>query len=128
MVSTCMSQQMSCLFFLFCAGLGKCQQWLLMAVPGWTPKKPMSDILHLTTITRLAYPILSLHSLSTACLHLKCRCTSPQLQPHPPFLLTSQLQKKTPPHIQPSSSSTTSASSLSPCCILPTLYWVIAAH
>ena len=74
-----------------------CWAWQMPAVavngssgPGGTLKKrPVSDILRLmcTTMTLLAYPILSLHSLppAAAFLHLKCRCTSSQLQHHPPF-------------------------------------------
>ena len=89
-----MSQQMSCLFFVFCAGLGKCQHAVAVngsSGSGWALKKPVSDrdIFHLmcTTLTLLAY----LFSLFTPC-HLSVSIWNTavfplQLQHHPPFSL-----------------------------------------
>ena len=96
--STCKRQQNE-LSIPFCTGISKRQHQLLVV-----PKKPICLILHLTTTSFLAYPILSLHFLLPACLHLKWHCAFSQLQHHLSFSLQ-ELHKKTYLHIQPSFSS-----------------------
>ena len=58
-----MSEQMSWLFFLFYAGLGKCQQWLLMAAPGWSPRSQWVA----SSTSPLLHSLHTLYSLFTRC-------------------------------------------------------------
>ena len=58
-----MSEQMSWLFFLFYAGLGKCQQWLLMAAPGWSPRSQWVA----SSTSPLLHSLHTLYSLFTSC-------------------------------------------------------------